>query len=414
MHCRHCATETDLLLVDLGNQPSANKLPSAGELRAIENGIEEPMFPLRVYVCGNCYLAQLADFRRPETMFRSDYAYYSSYSGSWMDHARRYVDMVTERFGLSKDSFVVEVASNDGYLLRNFVANGVPCLGVDPAENCAERAKQHGVETIVDFFGTDLAKQLAAERGHADLVLGNNVLAHVPDINSFVAGLREIVAAHGVITLEFPHLARLLEYTQFDTIYDEHYSYLSLGAVSRIFEAQGLNVFDVEELPTHGGSLRVFGQRADAGRPVGAAVASVLDAESRMGLDSKGLYESFQAKVNKIRDDFLDLVQREKAAGKKIAAFGAAAKGNTFLNYCGVGTETIDFVVDDTPVKQGRYLPGSHIPVVPEDVLKREKPDLVIILAWNFAPELTKRLSYIAEWGGRVATAIPEVRVTSP
>jgi len=414
MHCRHCATETDLLLVDLGNQPSANKLPSAGELRAIENGIEEPMFPLRVYVCGNCYLAQLADFRRPETMFRSDYAYYSSYSGSWMDHARRYVDMVTERFGLSKDSFVVEVASNDGYLLRNFVANGVPCLGVDPAENCAERAKQHGVETVVDFFGADLAKQLAAERGHADLVLGNNVLAHVPDINNFVAGLREMVAASGVITLEFPHLARLLEYTQFDTIYDEHYSYLSLGAVSRIFGAQGLNVFDVEELPTHGGSLRVFGQRAEAGRPASAAVTAVLEAESRMGLDSKGLYESFQAKVNKIRDDFLGLVQREKADGKKIAAFGAAAKGNTFLNYCGVGTETIDFVVDDTPVKQGRFLPGSHIPVVPEDVLKHEKPDLVVILAWNFAPELTKRLSYITEWGGRVATAIPEVRVISP
>ncbi len=414
MHCRHCDTETDLLLVDLGKQPSANKLPSAVELSAIENGVEEPMFPLRVYVCGNCYLAQLADFRRPETMFRSDYAYYSSYSGSWMYHAKRYVEMVSERFGLNKDSFVVEVASNDGYLLRNFVANGVPCLGVDPAENCAERAKRHGVETIVDFFGADLAKQLAAERGHADLVLGNNVLAHVPDINSFVAGLREMVSPDGVITLEFPHLARLLEYTQFDTIYDEHYSYLSLGAVSRIFETQGLDVFDVEELPTHGGSLRVFGQRAGAGRPASAAVTGVLEAESRMGLDSKGLYESFQAKVNKIRDDFLDLVQREKADGKKIAAFGAAAKGNTFLNYCGVGFETIDFVVDDTPVKQGRFLPGSHIPVVPEDVLKHEKPDLVVILAWNFAPELTKRLSYIAEWGGQVATAIPEIRVISP
>lgn len=405
MKCRHCGAAVDHVFVDLGAQPSANRLLSVAERDRIAAGEHEPAFPLKVLVCATCFLVQLAEFRRPEDMFTSDYVYFSSYSGSWVEHARRYAESVTQRFGLNDRSFVAEVASNDGYLLQHFVAKGVPCLGLDPARNAAEAARARGVETVVDFFGTRLAREVAESRGRADLIAANNVLAHVLDINDFVAGLAILVKDDGVVTLEFPHLARLVENIQFDTIYDEHYSYLSLGTVGTILGAHGLAVFDVEELPTHGGSLRVYAQHADGGaRPVEPAVAAVLDAERTMGLDRLDCYQGFQAKVDRIRDDFVALVTREKAAGRTIAAFGAAAKGNTFLNYCAVGAETIDFVVDDTPAKQGRFLPGSHIPVVAEEVLKAGKPNLIVILPWNFAAEIKKRLDYARAWGARFVT----------
>lgn len=413
MKCRHCGAAVDHVFVDLGIQPSANRLLSAAELEAIATGTPEPVFPLKVLVCGQCFLVQLADFRRPEDMFTSDYVYFSSYSGSWVEHARRYADMVTSRFGLNEGSFVAEIASNDGYLLQNFVAKGIPCLGFDPARNAAEAARERGVETVVDFFGARLARDTASTRGRADLIAANNVLAHVPDINDFIAGLEILLKDDGVATLEFPHLARLVESIQFDTIYDEHYSYLSLGTVRTILGVHGLAVFDVEELPTHGGSLRVYAQRSMSGaRPVSPAVAAVLDAEHAMGLDDLSCYQGFQAKVDKIRDDFVALMGREKTAGNKIAAFGAAAKGNTFLNYCAIGAETIDFVVDDTPVKQGRFLPGSHIPVVPENVLKENKPDLIVILPWNFAPEIKRKLDYARAWGARFVTCGTGVEVS--
>lgn len=415
MNCRHCATPIDRVFVDLGLQPSANRLLTAAEMAAIARGKPEPKFPLKVLFCPACGLVQLADFRRPEDMFTSDYVYFSSYSGSWVEHARRYADMVQRRFALDEKSLVVEIASNDGYLLQNFVAKKIPCLGIDPAQKAADAAREKGVETVVDFFGTDLAQRLArgerGGRGRADLIAGNNVLAHVPDINDFVRGIHALLKDDGAVTLEFPHLARLVENAQFDTIYDEHYSYLSLATVRAIFARFGLMVFDVEALPTHGGSLRVYGCR-EGRRAVEPAVAAILAEEKALGLDRLDKHQGFQARVEGIRDDFLALVAREKTAGTRIAAFGAAAKGNIFLNYCGVGADVIDFVVDDTPAKQGRFLPGSHVPVVAEDVFKERKSGLVVILPWNFAPEIKRRLDYGRAWGVRFVTCIPGVTVS--
>lgn len=412
MTCRGCGKVTHEVFVDLGVQPSANRYLSAAELQQVENGMTEPSRPLTVFVCPDCFLVQLGDAAEPEQLFRSDYAYFSSYSKSWLAHAKTYTDMITERLGLNESSFVVEVASNDGYLLKNFVQRGIPCLGVDPARNAAEEARKVGVETYIDFFNEGMAQRIVAERGHADLVLGNNVFAHVPDINGFVAGLHTLIGPNGIVTLEFPHFATLYEYIQFDTIYDEHYSYLSLGTVRTIFERHGLQIFDVEELDMHGGSLRVYGRRTTDEAPA-PVVDTILSREADMGLLDIETYRGFQARTERIRDDFVALIEKEKAAGHRIAAFGAAAKGNTFLNYCGVERNSIAFVSDDTPFKQGRYLPGTHIPIVDIEVLKAEKPDLIVILPWNFEAEIKKRISFAAEWGARVVTAIPKVTVSA-
>ena len=392
----------------MGEQPPANRFLSAAELSQ-----KETAYPLRVYVCGECLLVQLADVHAAGDIFTADYAYYSSTVKSWVEHAARYVEMITERLRLGAQSFVVEVASNDGYLLQHFQNRSIPCLGIDPAAEAAATAEKKGVRTMVAFFGADLAGRVAEKEGEADLIVGNNVFAHVPAVNDFVSGLGTLLKPGGVVTLEFPHVAKLVELDQFDTIYDEHFSYFSLGVVRRIFGHHGLAVFDVEELPTHGGSLRVYGRHtADAGHPETPAVEALLAVERDMGLDGPGGYASFQGRVDEIRDTFLRFLGDERAKGSRIAAFGAAAKGNTFLNYCGIDHNAIDFVVDDTPAKQGRYLPGSHIPVVPAERIADAKPDIVLILPWNLKADIKSKLTYISDWGGRFVTCIPRLEVS--
>jgi len=407
MNCRFCQHPLARVFVDLGSQPSANRLLGPDQL-----DLEEPQYPLRVYVCEKCLLVQIPAVHKADDMFTDAYVYFSSYAKSWVDHARRYVDMITRRCRLGPRSFVVEIASNDGYLLQHFMDKNIPCLGIDPAANCAKAATQKGVETRIDFFTAETAGMLVRERGQADLLLGNNVFAHVPDLNDFAAGLSILLKADGVMTLEFPHLARLIQNNQFDTIYDEHFSYFSFRVAGDVLAAHGLRVFDVEELPTHGGSLRLFAcHAANQDQPTGSAVIAMLEFERKQGLAELAGYADFQQKVTTIRDDFLGLVSEEKAKGTRIAAFGAAAKGNTFLNYCGLGADDIDFVVDETPAKQGRFLPGSHIPIVQEQQIRDQKPGLIVILPWNFKSEIINKLEYTRAWGARFVTCIPEVGV---
>lgn len=409
MECRFCQAPLEHLVVDLGAQPPANRYLTKRQLADPAN---EPHFPLRVFVCSECWLVQIADVNRSEDIFIPEYAYFSSYAKSWVEHARRYVDTVTRRFTLDADAFVVEVASNDGYLLQHFVERGIPCLGVDPAAKTAEAAKEKGVDTVVDFFGDELARKIAGQKGRADLVLGNNVLAHVPDINDFVAGLASMVKPNGVVSVEFPHLLRMLGETQFDTIYDEHFSYYSFCVVRRIFARHGLRTFDVEELPTHGGSLRVYAcHDANQDRPDGGAVAAMLTREANAGLERIETYQSFGQGVSRITESFRTFMAECRATGKLVAAYGAAAKGNTFLNTCGEGAETIDFVVDDTPMKIGKYLPGSHVPIVAEARLRETKPGVIIILPWNFKHEIREKLAYTKEWGAELVSFVPTVEV---
>jgi SAM-dependent methyltransferase len=403
--CRNCGAPLARPFVDLGLQPPANRFLTQAELAA-----PEPLFPLKVYVCGRCLLVQLPEANRAADVFTAGYAYFSSYTPSWVEHAKRYVDMIERRLGLDGRSFVVEVASNDGYLLQHVAAKGIPCLGVDPAAGVAEAAAAKGVETRIGFFGRALAGEIAARRRRADLVVGNNVLAHVPDLDDFVEGLASLVKPEGWVTLEFPHLLRLIDGLQFDTIYDEHYSYFSLHAAADALARRGLRVVDVEELATHGGSLRVYARPGDAARPA-PAVARVLAAERARGLADPDGYAGFQDKVRAVRRDFLKFLAEEKRKGRAVAAFGAAAKGNTFLNYCGVGADAIRFVADETPAKQGRFLPKSHIPVVAEAAIRERRPDAVVILPWNVKDEIAGKLAYVRAWGCRFATAIPEVRV---
>jgi SAM-dependent methyltransferase len=371
----------------------------------------EVYYPLVVEVCDVCFLAQVDEHKAATEIFDADYTYFSSFSKSWLEHADRYAAMMIERFGLGLQSQVIEVASNDGYLLQYFHQRGVPVLGVEPTANTAEVAVAKGIPTIVDFFG----KAFAEERvpAAADLIAGNNVFAHVPDINDFTAGLKAALKRGGVITLEFPHLLRLIEENQFDTIYHEHFSYLSLGTTERIFAAQGLKIFDVEQLPTHGGSLRVFGAHADdESKQRSSNVDAVLAEEEAAGLRGRKIYESFQPKIDQVRADFLRFLLDQRDAGKKVAGYGAAAKGNTLLNYCGVkGAELISFVADSSPHKQGRYLPGSHIPVVAPDRIEAEKPDVIIIFPWNLSDEIAGQLGHAREWGAKFVTAIPELRI---
>jgi 2-polyprenyl-3-methyl-5-hydroxy-6-metoxy-1,4-benzoquinol methylase len=374
----------------------------------------EVYLPLKIFVCENCYLVQVDEVEKAANIFDDEYTYFSSYSSSWLAHAKKYVDMMVQRFGFSPESLVIEIASNDGYLLQYFKELGVPVLGVDPTANTAEVARQKGIETIVDFFGSEFAARRLVNQGiKGDLILGNNVLAHVPDINDFVKGMKTALKEKGIITMEFPHLMRLVAETQFDTIYHEHYSYLSFAVVNRIFASQGLEIFDVEELPTHGGSLRIYAKHAgNAVFPTTENVAKLLEKEAQAGMNTTAYYEGFQERVNAVKYGLLSFLLEQKTLGKKVIAYGAAGKGNTLLNYCGVkGNDLISFVVDASPYKQNKYLPGSHIPVVAAAAIRDYKPDYIVILPWNLKAEISEQLSYVKEWGCRFVVPIPETTI---
>ena len=404
--CRSCSAPLSEVLVDLGSSPLAN---SYLEPEKMQQG--EVYYPLCVYLCHRCWLAQLPEFESSEGIF-SDYAYFSSFSDSWLDHARRYVDAMAERFGLGEGSRVIEIASNDGYLLQYFKARNIPCLGIEPAANVAQAAVAKGIPTRVEFFGTDCANKLAAQGEKADLLLGNNVLAHVPNLNDFVAGLKIALAEGGVLTMEFPHLLRLMDENQFDTIYHEHFSYFSLVAVERVFARHGLTLFDVEELDTHGGSLRIFVRhQEDATKAVGERVNELRSRELARGMETPGFYRDFAERVSETKRKLLAFLIQEKRAGKTIVGYGAPAKGNTLLNYCGVRTDFVDYTVDRSPHKQGRFLPGTRIPIAGPDRIRETTPDYVLILPWNLRREIMSQMADIAEWGGRFIVAIPEVTV---
>lgn len=406
MNCRHCAEPLTHTFLDLGFAPPSNAYLNQAELSA-----PEIYFPLKLKVCSHCWLVQTEDYAEADLFFSKDYAYFSSTSTSWLEHAAGYATSMTQRLGLGTDSFVIEVASNDGYLLKNFVASHIPCLGVEPTASTAAAAESLGIPVLREFFGEALGKRLASEGRQADLIAGNNVYAHVPDINDFTRGLKAALKPGGTITLEFPHLMRLIEHTQFDTVYHEHFSYLSLYTVSRIFAAAGLCIYDVEELPTHGGSLRIFGAHKETTPEISANVAAVLRAEADAGLQGLAVYEAFQHRADAVKNGLLSFLVEQKRVGKKVAAYGAAAKGNTLLNYAGVKPDLLSFVCDAAPSKQGKYLPGSHIPVFAPERLREEKPDVVLILPWNIASEVMQHTSYIREWDGKYVTAVPVLEI---
>jgi len=401
--CRHCATPLSIRFLDLGFAPPSNAYLNPADLQK-----PELTFPLRLLACGNCRLVQTEDFAAADALFTDDYAYFSSTSKGWLDHAARYADMVTERIGLGPDSHVMEVASNDGYLLKNFVAKGIPCIGVEPTQSTAAAARELGISVVQDFFGTKLAASLEP----ADLIVGNNVYAHVPDINDFTAALKASLKPEGVITLEFPHLMRLVEFRQFDTVYHEHFSYLSLLTVDRIFAAVGLRIFDVEQLPTHGGSLRIFGCHDGAGHPLGNSVAALMEHERARGMDCDDFYLAFQAQADDLKNDFLGFLLQAKDEGKSVAGYGAAAKGNTIMNYAGVRPDLIPFICDAAVAKIGKLMPGSHIPILAPSMLREDRPDYLIILPWNIAAEVKAQCRDLAALGTRFVTAVPELEVS--
>lgn len=402
--CRHCHAPLTEQFLDLGHAPLSNGYLSTEGLRA-----PETTYPLRLHVCSDCRLVQTEDYAQADEVFGADYAYFSSTSAGWVAHAARYCDMIVERLGLGSRSQVIELASNDGYLLQHMVAAGIPSLGVEPTTATAEAARGKGIDVVEDFFGTALAARLVAQGQAADLVIGNNVYAHVPDINDFTGGIAAVLKPEGVVTLEFPHLMRLVEHRQFDTVYHEHFSYLSLLTVARIFEAAGLRVFDVEELPTHGGSLRIYGCRVAAGFPVTPAVADLLQEEHRRGMADAAFYEGFQAQAEAVKDAALRFLLDAKRDGKTVAGYGAAAKGNTLLNFAGVRPDLLPFVCDAAPAKQGKYLPGSHIPILPPAALDANRPDYIVILPWNIAAEVKTQLAHLAAQGTRFVTFVPEL-----
>jgi len=407
MKCRHCQTELTLPLIDLGAAPPSNAYLTYQTLHA-----PEKHFPLRVLVCTHCWLVQTEDYAGADELFSADYAYFSSFSTTWLQHAERYVADMAQRFALNSNSHIVEVAANDGYLLQYAKALGIPCLGIEPTTSTADAARAKGIEIVEEFFGIKLAEKLVAQGKQADLTAANNVLAHVPDINDFVGGFAVLLKPAGVSTFEFPHLLRLVSENQFDTIYHEHYSYLSLIAVKRIFERNGLSVFDVEELPTHGGSLRVYAQRTDSGiHEISANVANMLQREVQAGMTTPTFYAGFQAKANQVKNDFLSFLIETKRAGKTVAGYGAAAKGNTLLNYAGVRPDLLPFVADRNPAKQNKFLPGCRIPIVAEAQLKQTRPDYVVILPWNLREEVMGQLAYVREWGGRFVVAVPSLKI---
>ncbi len=405
MKCRHCKNKLQHLFLDLGFAPPSNDYLNKEDLSA-----PEKTFPLKLYVCEVCWLVQTEDYSRANELFSKDYAYFSSTSKSWLDHSARYVEKISKDLGLSKNSFVIEVASNDGYLLKNFVEAGVPCLGIEPTDSTADAAEKIGVPVLRKFFGVEVARGLASSGKKADLICGNNVYAHVPDINNFTEGLKIALKEDGVINLEFPHLMRLIENNQFDTVYHEHFSYLSLSTVAEIFSSVGLRIFDVDEISTHGGSLRIYGCHADDERPTTNAVLELLAEEVKFGLKALNVYQSFQAKANKVKNDFLFFLLEQKRLGKSIAGYGAAAKGNTLMNYAGLKNDLIDFICDAAPSKQNKYMPGSHLPILHPAELANRKPDWVVIFPWNIAQEVREQEN-VANWGGKFVVAVPELRI---
>jgi SAM-dependent methyltransferase len=405
--CRFCRTPLDTVVCDLGMSPLANSYLPPERL----NGME-PFYPLRTLVCERCLLVQLEEFESPEAIF-SDYLYFSSFSSSWLEHARRYVEMAVERFDLDASSHVVELASNDGYLLQYFHERHIPVLGIEPAANVAKVALQKGIPTLVEFFGVEAARSLADE-SQADLLLGNNVLAHVPDLNDFVAGMKILLKPGGVLTMEFPHLMRLFEDDQFDTIYHEHFSYFSFLTVRAVFAAHGMELFDVEELPTHGGSLRIFGRHADdESKPMTERARELAEREEAAGYGTLEPYLRFEERVRASKRDLLEFLIDLKREGKTIVGYGAPAKGNTLLNYCRIGTDFLDYTVDKSPYKQGHYLPGTHIPIRAPEAIAETRPDVVFILPWNLKDEIMSELSFIADWGGQFAVRAPHVELVA-
>ena len=407
MKCRHCDSPLEHTFLDLGFAP-----PSNAYLTATDLARPEKYYPLKIKVCSQCWLVQTEDYTQADELFSSDYAYFSSTSTSWLIHAASYVEKMTRQLNLTKDSLVIEVASNDGYLLKNFVAAGIPCLGIEPTASTAVAAEKLGIPVIREFFGEQLGKQLAISGKQADLIAGNNVYAHVPDINDFTRGLKAALKPGGTITLEFPHLMRLIEHTQFDTVYHEHFSYLSLYTVERIFKAAGLRVWDIEELPTHGGSLRVYGCHAEDGREITPVFSAMLAEEAQRGLQTLATYQYFQAKADRVKDDLLAFLIEQKRAGRRVAAYGAAAKGNTLLNYAGVKPDLLPFVCDAAAAKQGKFMPGSHIPIIDPQLLYDNHPKFVLILPWNIADEIILQNSWMKKSGTKFVTAIPYLQIT--
>lgn len=406
MNCRHCNNPLNHVFCDLQTCPPSNAMVKAELINH-----PETYFPLKVFVCEKCWLVQVDELEKADAIFNHEYTYFSSYSTSWLQHAKAYTDYMTNRFGLNQNSLVVEVASNDGYLLQYFKEKNIPVLGVEPTANTAQVSIEKGIENIVDFFGSQLAETKI--NGKADLVLGNNVLAHVPNINDFVKGVKIALKPNGVNTFEFPHLLQLVKHNQFDTIYHEHFSYLSLTNLISVFSAQDLEIFDVQELTTHGGSLRIFAKhKADDSKKVEPSVAAMLGKEKEAGIDTLEYYQNFQTKVEKIKYDFTEFLINQKRAGKKVIGYGAAAKGNTLLNYCGIkGNDLIEFVVDASPFKQNKLLPGSRISVVAKEKIEDLKPDFIIIFPWNLKDEISEQLSYVRKWGCKFVIAIPELEI---
>lgn len=409
MKCRHCASDLEHVFLDLGYAPPSNAYLTAADLKRPER-----YYPLRLYVCDDCWLVQTEDYAEANELFDANYAYFSSTSRGWLDHAAHYADMIARRLDLGPDSLVIEVACNDGYLLKNFLAAEIPCLGIEPTASTAQVAEGLGVPVVREFFGQEFALGLAAGGLQADLIVGNNVYAHVPDINDFTAGLKAALKPGGTITLEFPHLMRLIDEIQFDTVYHEHFSYLSLYTVKRIFEAAGLKVIDVDELPTHGGSLRVYGAHADDPRAASLKVSRVLIAEAAHGLQALATYRGFQAKVEAVKDGLLSFLINQKHAGRTVAGYGAAAKGNTLLNFAGVKPDLLAYVCDAAPSKQGKFLPGSHTPILPPSALEEHTPDVVLILPWNIRAEVVRQLGHLTERGAEFVVAVPRIRHVAP
>ena len=407
MNCRFCNTSLKNVFVDLGFAPPSNSFLSKEEMK---NG--ETHYPLKVYVCDACKLVQLDEFKKATDIFSEEYVYFSSMSTSWLAHSKQYTEKMINEFGINENSLVIEIASNDGYLLQYFKEKNVPVLGIEPTASTAKVSREKGIETITDFFGERLATKLASENKKADLILGNNVLAHVPDLNDFVKGIKILLKANGIVTMEFPHLLQLVKHNQFDTIYHEHFSYLSFTTIIDVFKKQGIQLFHVEELPTHGGSLRIFGKHLnDTNKEIRESVIKMLKKEAEAGMRTLAYYAGFQERVEKVKKDVLTFLLKAKEENKVVAAYGAAAKGNTLLNYCGFKADLIDFVVDAAPIKQNKFLPGSHIPIVAESKIKEEKPDYIIIFPWNIKDEIVAQLDYTQEWDAKFVIFIPETHI---